>query len=178
MNWFFFEGPWPILVTCLVLEAILLIAVVRTGRVVLLWAVVGLGLLTGGLLLVERLVVTDNERIRETLDGVAAAAAANDLDGVLAYIGPDAKDVRDLATNSLRRIKVREAKIGNDLSIAITQQGGAPSALATFTGRIRAEVHGEALGHDTYVGRFSVGLVKQGDKWLVVAFQRRDLVHP
>jgi hypothetical protein len=177
MNWFF-EGPWPILVTGVILETILIVALVRTGRAAILWGVAGLGLLIAGLLLVERLVVTDNERIRETLDGVAAAAAANDLNGVLAYIGPDAKDVRDLATNSLRRIKVRETKIGNDLSIAITQQGGAPSALATFTGRIRAEVHGEALGHDTYVGRFSVGLVKQGDKWLVVAFQRRDLVHP
>ena len=177
MNWFF-EGPWPILVTGVILETILIVALVRTGRAAILWGVAGLGLLTGGLLVVERLVVTDNERIRETLDGVAAAAAANDLDGVLAYIGPDAKDVRELATNSLRRIKVREAKVGNDLSIAITRQGGAPSALATFTGRIRAEVHGEALGHDTYVGRFSVGLVKQGDKWLVVSFERRDLLHP
>jgi ketosteroid isomerase-like protein len=177
MTWFF-EGPWPILVTGIVLEAIVIVALVRTGRAALVWAVVGVGLVTGGLLVVERLVVTDNERIRETLDGVAAAAAANDLDGVLAYIGPDAKEVRKLATDSLRRIKVREAKVGNDLSIVITHQGGAPSALATFTGRIRAEVHVEALGHDTYVGRFTVGLVKQGDKWLVVDFQRRDLVHP
>jgi hypothetical protein len=177
MSWFF-EGPWPILVTGLVVEAILIVALVRTGRAVLLWAILGVGLLTGGLLIVERLVVTDNERIAATLDGVAAAVTANDLNGVLAYIGPDAKDVRKLATDSLRRIKVREANVGNDLSIVITQQGGAPSALATFTGRIRAEVHGEALGHDTYAGRFRVGLVKQGDKWLVVAFDRRDLVHP
>jgi hypothetical protein len=166
------------LVTGLVLEAILLVALVRTGRAALLWAIAGLGLLTAGLLVVERLVVTDNERIAETLDGVAAAAAANDLNGVLAYIGPDAKDVRKLATDSLRRVHVREAYVGNDLSIAITQQGGAPSALATFTGRIRVDVHGEALGHDTYVGRFRVGLVRQGDRWLVVAFERRDLVHP
>jgi hypothetical protein len=177
MNWFL-EGPWPILVTGLVLEAILVVALVRTGRGAIVWGIVGLGLLIAGLLAVERLVVTDNERIRETLDGVAAAAAANDLNGVLAYLGPDAKEVRKLATDSLRRVKIREAKVGNDLSITITQKGSAPSALATFTGRIRADVHGEALGHDTYVGRFSVGLVKQGDKWLVVAFERRDLIHP
>ena len=31
MNWIV-EGPWPILLTGLVLEAILLIALVRTGR--------------------------------------------------------------------------------------------------------------------------------------------------
>jgi ketosteroid isomerase-like protein len=177
MNWFV-EGPWPILVTGLVLEAVLLVALVRTGRAVLIWAVVGMGLLTAGLLVVERLVVTDNERIAATLDGVAAAAAANDLNGVLAYIGPDAVEVRKLATDSLRRIRIREAKIGSDLSIVITQQAGAPSALATFTGRIRAEVPGQAIGHDTFVGRFRVGLVKQGDRWLVVAVERRDLMHP
>jgi hypothetical protein len=176
MNWFF-EGPWPILVTGLVLETILVVALVRTGRFVLVWGVVGLGILIGGLLVLERAIVTDNERIRETLDGVAAAVAANDLNGVLALIGPEATKVRKLATESLGRIKVREARVNNDLVIVITRQGGAPSALATFTGRIRADVRTETLGHDTYVGRFSVGLVKEGDKWLVVDFERRDLVH-
>ncbi len=47
MNWIF-EGPWPILLTGVILEAILVIALVRTGRAVLLWAIVGAGLLTGG----------------------------------------------------------------------------------------------------------------------------------
>jgi ketosteroid isomerase-like protein len=177
MNWFF-EGPWPILVTGAMVEAILIVALVRTGRLALLWAAVGVGVLTGGFLILERAIVTDNERIRETLDGVAAAVAANDLPAVLSYIGPDATKVRKLATESLGRIKVREARVNNDLVITITQQGGAPSALANFTGRIRADVRAEAMGHDTYVGRFSVGLVKQGDKWLVVDFERRDLVHP
>ena len=136
-----------------------------------------MGLLTAGLLILERSIVTENERISETLDGVAAAAAANDLNALLAYVGPDAHDVRRQATDSLRRVTIREAKIGNDLAIAITNQGGAPSALATFTGRIRVAVHGEASATTPIVGRFRVGLVKQGDKWLVVAFERRDLVH-
>ncbi len=88
MNWIF-EGPWPILLTGLVLEAILLVALVRTGRAVIVGQSLGLGLLTAGLLVLERAIVTDNERIRETLDGLAAAAVANDLDGVLSYIGPE-----------------------------------------------------------------------------------------
>ena len=88
-----------------------------------MWAIAGLGLLTAGLLVLERVIVTDNERISETLDGLAAAAAANDLNGVLAYIAPDAEPVRRMATDGLRRVTVREAKIGNDLMIRITQQG-------------------------------------------------------
>jgi hypothetical protein len=177
MNWFF-EGPWAILLTGGVLEATLLIALVRTGRGALVGAIAGVGLLTAGLLVLERSIVTDNERISDTLDGLAAAAVANDLDGLLSFIAPEADQVRRLATDSLRRVTIREAKIGNDLMIKITQQGGAPSALATFTGRFRVESHREALGHDAFIGRFRVGLVKQGDKWLIVAVDHRDAKHP
>jgi ketosteroid isomerase-like protein len=177
MSWIF-EGPWPILLTALVLEAILLIALVRTGRAVLLWAIGGLGLLAAGLLVLERAIVTENERISAALDGLAVAAEANDLEAVLSFIAPDADPVRRMAIDGLRRVKVREAKIGNDLVIRITQQGGAPSALATFTGRFRLESNREALGHENFVGRFQVGLVKRGDKWLIVAVDRRDFKHP
>ena len=118
MNWIF-EGPWPILLTGLVLEAILLIALVRTGRGALMWAIAGLGLLTAGLLVLERVIVTDNELISQTLDGLAAAAETNDLNAVFAFIAPDAEPVRRMATDGLRRVTVREAKIGNDLAIRI-----------------------------------------------------------
>ena len=137
-----------------------------------------MGLLTAGLLILERAIVTDNERITAVLDGLAAAAVANDLNGVLGYIAPEAEPVRRLATASLRRVTIREAKVGNDLAIHIAQQGGAPSASATFTGRFRVESHRESLGHDTFVGRFRVELVKQAGKWLIVDVDRREFKHP
>jgi ketosteroid isomerase-like protein len=176
MNWIF-EGPWPILLTGAILEAILLIALVRTGRAVLLWAILGAGLLTGGLLIAERAIVTDNERIAGTLDGIARAAEANDLDGILAYVAPDAAAVRRMAADGLRQVTVREAHVG-DLEIKINDKTSPPAALATFIGRFRVTGRrGESLGHDTFVGRFQAGLVKQNDQWLVVSLDHRDVSH-
>ena len=174
MTWLF-ESPWPFLLTGLVIEAILIVALVRTSRGAIGWAIAGVGLLTVGLVVLERFIVTDDELIRETLHGAAAAVSANDLNGVLAYISPEAVELRNRANETFRRTKFHDAKIGNDLTITTNYQGAAPSALATFTGRFRAELPREPIGHDLFVFRFSAGLVKQGDKWLVFAVERRDL---
>ncbi|HTU24113.1 MAG TPA: hypothetical protein VMF30_01870 [Pirellulales bacterium] len=178
MNWLF-EGPWPILITALVVEAILVIGLLRTGRVNLLWAIGGSGLVFAALFVLERLIVTESEQVSDTLHGVAAAVTDNDLPAVLEYISPDAADVRQLASNSLRSIHVQQAKIGSDLAITIHERAANPTAQANFTGRIQARGnHGESLGHDTYVGRFRVGLIKRDDRWLVSTFERPDIKHP
>jgi hypothetical protein len=177
MSWIF-EGPWPILLTGVIFEAILVIALVRTGRGALLWGVVGVGVLTGGLLVLERAIVTDNELIRETLDGICSAAETNDAAAVLVYVAPDAESVRRLVNDGLRQVTIKEASIGGDLAIQITRQGEQPMALAKFTGHIRAVARREALGRDMFVARFSVGLVKQQGKWLVTSVDQRDFSHP
>jgi hypothetical protein len=174
MNWIF-EGPWAILLTAVVLEAILVIALVRTGRLALLWAIVGLGILAGALLIAERAILTDSERIRQTLDGIAAAAAANDLNGIYAYVAPEAEAVRRMAADGLRQVKIQEAWIGADLESQINRKSNPPTALATFTGHIRARPLHDTLGHEVFIGRFKVGLIKQGEKWLVTSVDRREL---
>jgi hypothetical protein len=176
MNWVF-EGPWPLLLTGVIVEAILVIALVRTGRAVLLWAIAGAGLLTGGLLVAERAIVTDNERIADTLDGIARAAEANDLDAILAHVAPNATAVRRMATDGLSQVTVREAHVGG-LEIKINDKTSEPAALATFIGRFRVTPRGGgSMGHETFVGRFQVGLVKQNDRWLVVSLDHRDVDH-
>jgi hypothetical protein len=174
MSWFF-DGPWVILLTTGVLEAILVTALVRTGRLVLLWGIVAVALLGGGLLVAERAIVTDNERIAATLDGIAAAAEANDLNGILAYVAPEAEAVRRMAADGLRMIKIREARVG-ELEIEINNKTNPPAALTKFIGRFRGTAQRESLGHDVFVGRFQVGLIKQDGKWLVTSVDRRDLM--
>src|SRR5664279_5008786 len=71
------ESPWPILIVGLVFEAVLAIALFRTGRGVILGLMGGVALLVLLGVLVERWTVTDTKRIRQTLGAAAAGLQAN-----------------------------------------------------------------------------------------------------
>ena len=73
MTWLV-EDPTPTLVAAALIEAVLVLALVKTGRGVLLWAVGGVALLAVALLALEWLVVTDKEKVEETLSGAARAS--------------------------------------------------------------------------------------------------------
>jgi hypothetical protein len=45
-------------------------------------------------LVVDRLVVTDHEAVVEVVEGARAAVEANDIDGVLAYVDPQAASLQ------------------------------------------------------------------------------------
>jgi hypothetical protein len=172
---FFFEGPWPILITGLILEAILVITVVRTGRGAVMLAIAGVGLAIGGMLVLERAIVTESEQIRITFDDICAQVVAGNLDGVLAHIDPSADKVRQMVTDAMRRAKFREAKVHSDLSIRFSEQGTTPYALANFTGSVKLNTGSQSVGHDVFLDRFKVGLLKRGDRWLVVDLERVGL---
>ncbi len=77
---FLFEHPWWIIFIGIGLEAVLAVVLLCTRRGVLLWVMLGVLAVTLLGLLIERLVVTDRERIEATLYGGVAALEANDLD--------------------------------------------------------------------------------------------------
>lgn len=174
MNWIF-ASPWPILIAGLVIEVLLLAALIRSGRGALLAAVAGVGVLTGLLLLVERLIVTETEQVEATLDELSAALVRNDLNAVLAFISPTANDVRTLAQTSLPSVVINEAHIGSDLSIQVNERTNPPTALATFTGRFQFKLVRGASPYENMVRKFRVGLSKQDGRWLIVAVEESDL---
>ena len=67
------DGPIPILCTGIILEIVLGLILLRTGRG---WAMIGMGLVAVATLLgigVERLIVTDTKRVKATLENARAA---------------------------------------------------------------------------------------------------------
>jgi hypothetical protein len=168
MSWII-EGPWPILLTVLLVEAFLLVSFIRSGNLKLFWWIGGTAVLGIVLLVAERFIVTDNERITTTLDGIAAAAQANDLNGILVFVAPEAHDVRRLAETSLHQVTITEAGIGGDLEIEIHDETDPPTAQANFTGHFRGHPRRDPVGHDVFIGQFKTALVKQGDQWLVTS---------
>jgi hypothetical protein len=163
----FFESPMPVIFLGIVIEAVLGIALFTTRRGVLLLPMAVVVLLVLGGVWLERVIVTETERVEATLDDVADALKANDLSKLYTYISPAARYTRDRAAWALGYIEVTDAKIRN-LAVTINRLTSPATAEAKFDGIIffrgkRVEVG----GRDRYPARFTVQLELDGDRWLV-----------
>jgi hypothetical protein len=160
------ENPVPVIVVAIFAEAVLAVMLVKSGRGVLLGAMAGVLVVALGLVGLERLVVTDRERIEATLDGCAAALQDNDLDGLLGYISPSDTASRTEAARALRLIEFSKVTLGDpEITInRLTSPHTAHVVLRAYAaGRLRS---GEFEGTMRPI-RFEVELRQEGDRWLV-----------
>ncbi len=102
-----FENPWWIIFTGVIIEAVLGIILYRTGRGALVWAMLAVLVLMVSGVIVERLVVTERERVEMTLDGIVAALEANDLNRVLSYVALEAVETRRRAAWAMSASKFK-----------------------------------------------------------------------
>lgn len=167
MTWLM-ENPVAIVVGGVIVELVLAIALLRSGRGLFLVLMVAAGLLGLGLLAIERLVVTDSEAVRATLDQTAAALVTNDPERVLAFVDPAAKDVRQRAKAILPHFVFEEAHIAGDVELTFHPQTSPPSVTAQCRAYFRAhERQGSTYGHDQALERLRVELHKVDGRWLI-----------
>ncbi len=97
MMYYLVEDPTLFIFLGIVIEAVLGIVLFRTGRGFLLWVMLGVLVvcLTG--VIGQRFIITERKRVIQTLDGIAAALEANDVDRVFSYLTPDANYSRSEA---------------------------------------------------------------------------------
>ena len=135
------ENPLPIIALGAIAITICGLAVVARRNLASVIALVVVVAVTGLLLLAERLVVTDVERVENALTEVVAAVHQNDAAGVLAFIDPAAPQMRTDAETLMDMIRVKKAgassvqvKVSDNLAEAkfqgvlsgTTKKGGAP----------------------------------------------------
>jgi hypothetical protein len=171
MSWLF-EDPWPVIWITLVVEALLAAALFNTQSKAVLAGMLGVLALAGGLLLVERLVVTETEEVEQTLHDVAEALETNDVAAVLTHLAPDAAEIRFAAQGLLPSVNITEAEVGSDLSVRINPLMNPPTATARFMGKISMESGGSRnIPYEKFIRPFSVTLRKEGDRWLLTGYK-------
>lgn len=162
----FLESPWPAVLLCIVVETILGIVFMRTGRVLV---VVAMGLVlaaTAGMLILEATVVTDTEQIEDTLHGIAEDLEANDVPAVLAAFAPQCPRLREVRSR-LERVTVQSASVGADLEVRISKLTNPPSATAFFTGHIHARENRGTIPYENFIRKFQVKLERRDGNWLI-----------
>lgn len=161
------ESPLPVLFCGLVVEAILAVMFFNDRRVVWLLPMAGVAVLMLLGVVIERVVVTPREAVEATIDELADALEANDVQRALGCISPAAAHTRSRAEWGLDRFQVSKAQITH-LKITINELTSPPTATAAFKGfiTIASDRKGEVLPR-SYGIQFTAEFEKQGDRWLI-----------
>jgi hypothetical protein len=165
MTWLL-ESPWPAITLGLFLEVGLAIALVRSGRGVILVAMAFVLVLTAGMLVLEWAVVTEIEQVENALARVAATLEANDPPAVLRLMSPKSPR-RGEVESILSRVVILEAHVGGDLEVRTNRLTNPPSATAYFTGRFRARDRRGEIPYEQVVLKFKITLHHRGQSWLI-----------
>jgi hypothetical protein len=164
------EDPTLIISVGILGEVILAIILVKSGRAATLLPMLGLLVLTLLGVLLEWMVVTDAERVSDTIEAARQAVAANDVPEVLKHIAPDALELRTQVRTILPKLKIEEAKVKN-IKVTVNSQGNPPTARAEFIGNIT--VTGMNMTHQKVIQLFIVKFRQDGDHWVMTEAEHR-----
>ena len=162
----FLESPTPAILIGLGLGSVLVIVFLQTRRVAALGGIVLVVLLTIAAVVVERVVVTEREEIEATIYGIAAAAEANDIPGVLAYLAPEAKYIRGLVNRHMPNSVVEKARILSRLTITIDNDAWPPTASAEFIGFVSGKWGRDRI-NAMQRANIEATFEKTGDRWII-----------
>ena len=175
MSWLF-EDPTTLIVSGVLIEALLAVALYNTGRGAIITAMIGVLAVVGLGVIIERIVVTDREQVADTLADVASAVQANDVERVLSYIDPASTGMRATVRTALGSARISEVRI-YDLVVDVNQRSNPPTAQAEFTGRVKGHYRGEAAsGEGMLLRKFTVSLRRQGDRWVMTDYEDRGAI--
>ena len=172
------EEPLPILFVGVLIEGFLLIALLQTARRALLYLMIVTGILFGGLLLVEFVVVTDAEEVEMMLDTMAADLERDDLPALLAHISDTAPELQQMARTRLKQVVVSRAAIKGNLQITVRRQKNRSWAIAKFNVVIIASDRTGTVEGYRYARYLVVRLRKQGGRWRMTGFEEHHPLRP
>lgn len=163
------EDPTLTIVLGGMLIAVLAIALFKTGRGVFLLAMFSAILVVAALVLVEHLIVTEREKVYQTIFDMAAAFEANDRDAVQTFIAPQSRQISRDADRLLRIVKIEEVNITDGPQISIDQYTSPPTADVELV----AIAHGTSSvgGFRPAPTRLYVTLRLQDGRWLVESYR-------
>jgi len=169
MAWLF-EDPTTVLTAGVLIQVLLVVVLVRTGRGAILAAMGGVFVVVVVLLAVEIAVVTPTEEIQATLFDAAAAAEANDVDRFMSFIAPDSDERFSELQARIPRFEVQRVRIGQ-LDIAVAEGGNPDTAAARLIVSVTAHDRESQIPRDKFIARLRIELRKIDDRWLMTGYQ-------
>lgn len=170
ITWFT-ENPAPILIGGGGVLLILLVLLLKTGRGVILTAMLGVAIVMGLAVLIDRLVVTDRERVANLVYEAAAAAQRNEIEPIIANILPSATAVRAEARRWIGQVRLSDVTITN-IRVDLDRAAKPRAATAVFRVLAKGEVRDRtAVYPGDYFGLITAHFVREEGRWMLADYQ-------
>jgi len=175
MNWLF-DSPFTILIGAIAIGFVLGVAWVQTGKNAFLYSIGGVALVAIGLLVLERTVETDAEKVRKILYQIAAKIEANDVDAVVQHLISSQPKLAEVARREVKPYTFTQVTITKIHSITEFPNKQPPSVLAEFN--VLVGIEGEGMGVENQPVYFKVTFWKDDDGLWKIADYKYDLNRP
>ena len=171
MSWLFDDSTSVLAVTVLV-EIILIVALLRSGKTSLLYAALVVAVACGACVAIELMVETDRERIEQVIEQTRSAVLANDREQVLDLIAPGSLKLRTPAARYLAQFFVRGVKITDGPHITLFVKTAPLSASVALNARLDLEPKKGPLAYRAGLLRVEARLEETpaGWRWTEAAF--------
>ena len=162
-----FESPMTAIIVGGLTTALMITAFLKTGSKFLLAGTIVAIAGTIGMVVMERMVVTERERVEQTIYDVAACVERNDVEGAISHVHSQANRIRNHATREFSSWKFSRVVVKNNLEVKLTPPGNPQTATATFNVVVILSDASESI-KDQHVARLvRVTLRKEQDDWRV-----------
>jgi hypothetical protein len=164
------ERPWIILCAGLFVAAVLFFVWTQVHRMAVLWAVVTALVVTGLLIAVERLWVTDREALVATLYQIADDVRQDNWPAVLEHIHPDAVEIRQIAETEYNHYQLTDARITRVWEVTIHSDRSPPEATAKFTVIVTGGPRAAQIANESVARFLIVQFRKDRGRWKVFSY--------
>jgi len=169
MNWLF-DSPFTILLGAVAIGFFLGVAWVQTGKDAFLYSIGGIALAAIGLLILERAVETDSEKVRKLLYQIAEEIENNDADSVVQHVVSSKPELAAEAKQRMKSYTFTQVQITKIHSITEHPDKQPPSVVAQFNVLVGAG--GSGIEVDNQPVFFKVTFWKDTDgQWKIADYQ-------
>jgi low affinity Fe/Cu permease len=168
-----FDTPIYIVLIGIVVGVFVGIAWSASGRKELLYALIGVAVLTVAMLIVERVVITDQEAIQATLAEIARDVQANDMKRVIGHIAIGSPSLVQKAQNEMPNYEFTECRVTKIHKTDLDASAEPRSAIVEFNVRFDGKFkQGGVEVHGPGVRWIRLQMVREEDgKWRVLDYR-------
>lgn len=169
------ENPLPILVIGSVGFVLLLVGYVASRSARFLLAAGGVVVLVVGLVVAERLIVTEAEEVETAVWTLAAAVEQNDLEAVLESISPAAEHLRRAVRAALPQVQVTSINVSG---LESEVPGKRIPRIGTATFRAKVEFSAPEFPYQVSFDKWELTFRLEEEKWLLFDAVRSSAIGP
>jgi hypothetical protein len=172
MNWLF-DSPFTILLASIAIGFFLGVAWVQTGRNAFLYSIGGLVAIAILLLVVERYVETDGEKVRKLIYVIAADVESNDPQRVVQHIVSTQPELRDKAASEMKNYHFDHVTIGTIHRVEELPHRQPPQVVIEFNVTVGGSFGG--LSDDNFPRWVQLTFWKDTDgQWRIADYDHRE----